>query len=306
VVLSIIITVFIALGLLLIIGIPLRQLTGDITQLARKPPTMRQIVEQTTNTGGSFVSHLFSQLRSTLQLTGNGASYNRYCRICVILATSFAAAALFFGNPFLAPVAALIGLFTPILYLNIAGTGRIRQESREIQVALSIITSSYKRTHSLLKSVDENIEHIHEPVYSVFKKFQGQNQFITSHVEQSLMDMKGNINNDVWREWIEAMILCQHDRSKIDMLDPIVNKLRNMDTVQMALDAMLYKPVKDFATMIFIALGIFPVIYFINHAWFSILVGTLYGKLAITVTFIALLFSLNAVKNSVRPLEYKR
>jgi hypothetical protein len=180
------------------------------------------------------------------------------------------------------------------------------QQTREMQVVLSIITSSYKRTNSILKSVVENIDYFHEPVYSIFLRFKAKNTLVTSNVEQSLVELKGEIQNDVWREWCEAMILCQHDHSKVDMLDPIVGKLRSIDEEQTKLDALLYKPIEDFTKVLVIVLGIIPAFYFINRAWFFILIGTLQGKLAITGTFIALLFALTRLKKVMKPIEYRR
>jgi tight adherence protein B len=120
------------------------------------------------------------------------------------------------------------------------------------------------------------------------------------------MDIEDIVKNDVWKEWCEAMILCQHDRTKADMLDPIINKLRNMDSVQTELDAMLYKPIGVFMTMLVLVLINFPILFFLNREWFNILIYSNPGKLAVTITFAVLLYSLFALIRAIRPLEYKR
>jgi hypothetical protein len=303
---SILVSVGVIAGLFLLFGIRFRQFSNDITQLARHPPTMKQIVEEANGIPSNFIKRRFEQLRDMLSESGREAAYGKYCRVSACLAAVCGMLAIFMGNPFLAPVLALIGLFSPLLYLQVSAMGHTKQQNAEMQTAMSIVTSSYMRTKIFLQSVAENIDYIHEPVKAVLKQFLAQNQFITTNVEKSLMDLKTRINNDVWKEWCEALILCQHDRTKMDMLDPIINKLRNMDAVQTDLDTMLYKPVKDFTLMMVLAISFFPILFFLNRAWFDILVNTIPGKIAVTFTFAALLYGLFACMKAVKPLEYRR
>lgn len=305
--LYLIISAGVAVGLFLLFGIRAKELSNDIAQLARRPPTAKEII--TGEVGNFFTKRIrayFKDLKDVLELSGRENQYRTYCRLSILFAAAGTLISLALNNLFLAPVLTLLGLLAPMLTARILVIRYRKEQNAEIATGLSIVTSSYLRTKNLLYSVKENLEYIHEPVKSVFRRFLAQNEFLTSNIERSLMDIEDIVKNDVWKEWCEAMILCQHDRTKADMLDPIINKLRNMDSVQTELDAMLYKPIGVFMTMLVLVLINFPILFFLNREWFNILIYSNPGKLAVTITFAVLLYSLFALIRAIRPLEYKR
>jgi Flp pilus assembly protein TadB len=294
------------IGLFLFFRNDIRAAVERYFKKAKHPPTIKDMVDEARGTRGNFIQMRFRQLYDLLEVADKEDAYERYCGICGMLAIAGALAALLIGNLFLIPVAALIGLFVPVLYLQVTVIGHIRHDQREIQTALSIVTSSYERTGNLYRAIKENIEYIHEPVKSEFEWFIQQKEFITPDVKNLLNEMKHHFKNMIWREWCEAMMICQQNSSKRNILNPIVDKLRNIELVQIKLDAMMYRPVKEFATLGVISFSIYPMIYFMNHAWFSVLVDTIPGKLAITASCGALLYALNALMKAVKPLEYTR
>jgi hypothetical protein len=300
------ITVVFITGLFIYFGVDIRRLSEIEPGLLNRPKTARRIIEEANGISVNFISKRFKSLHELLRVSGREKSYGFYCRISAILAVCGAAAAILMGNVFLAPVLFLIGLFFPLLVAFVTATGYTRQRDREVQTALSIVTSSYMRTENLLQAVYENLPYIHEPVKSAFKELLAQNRFITSNVERALNSIKFLINNDTWREWCEAMVLCDHDRTNKYMLEPIISKLRNMESVQIKLDAQLHKPLRDFTTLLVMTVINFPILYFINRDWWNSLIYTIPGKIAITITFSALLYALFAAMKAVKPLEYKR
>jgi len=296
------VTLCLAAGLFCLFGIDVRKLSAP----SSRQKTARQIIDEANGAQENFVAERFKSLREMLKLSGQEKAYGHYCRLSALLASGGALAAVAMGNIFLAPVLFLIGLFFPLLVASVTATGYSRQRDREVQTALSIVTSSYLRTENLLLSVHENLPYIHEPVKPAFKKFLALNEFVTTNVESALNSIKPMINNDTWSEWCEAMVLCQHDRTNKYMLEPIISKLRNMESVQIKLDAQLHKPFRDFVTLLVMTLVNFPILYFVNRDWWNSLVNTIPGKIAITITFAALLYALFAAMKAVKPLEYKR
>jgi hypothetical protein len=297
----------VAISLFSLTKTTVKQLSNDIVKLSRHPPTTYEIV---TGESGNFLTrHIrsrFHEMREILELAGIENKYSSYCRLSYSLAAIGAMIAIVLGNVFLLPVITLLGLFLPILLARISASGYRKQQNAEVLTSLSIITNSYKRTDNFINSVSENIAYIHEPIKAVFKKFLAMNKFVTTNVDKSLTEIMYLVKNDTWREWCETIILCQHDQRKKDMLEPILKKLRNKDSVQLDLDTMLYAPVKEFVFMLALVLINFPMLYYLNRSWFYALIFSIPGKIAVTIVFASFLYSIFAIIRTVSPLEFKR
>lgn len=296
----------VAFGLFSIFEVRLSQFSKSLAKSGFPPSTYEIVTGETGNFLTRRIRAQFREMREILTLAGEGNKYDSYCRLSFILAIAGAVISILMGNMFLLPVSTLLGLLIPLLLARFSATNYRRRQSAEELPTLSIVTSSYKRTDSILISVAENIQYLHNPFKSVFKMFLAQNEFVTSNVEKSLMDIKGLIKDDSWRSWCDAMIICQQDRTQKDMLDTILNNLRNKASVQMELDATMYGPIREFVTMVVLVLINFPLLYFINRSWFNSLFFTVPGKIAVAFTAATVLYSLFAVIRATRPIEYKR
>ena len=152
--------------------------------------------------------------------------------------------------------------------------------NNEIETGLSIITSSYLRSESMITAVEENIHYLNPPVADVFRGFLAETNMISADVKQALSNMKPKLDNYVFREWVDAAIACQDDKSLKSTLTPIIGKLSDMRIVAAELDYLLYEPFKEFITMAFLLIGNIPLLYFLNKDWYDVLVNAaveLYG-----------------------------
>ena len=127
--------------------------------------------------------------------------------------------------------------------------------NNEIETGLSIITSSYLRSESMITAVEENIHYLNPPVADVFRGFLAETNMISADVKQALSNMKPKLDNYVFREWVDAAIACQDDKSLKSTLTPIIGKLSDMRIVAAELDYLLYEPFKEFITMAFLLIG---------------------------------------------------
>ena len=96
-------------------------------------------------------------------------------------------------------------------------------------------------------------------------------------MKQALSNMKPKLDNYVFREWVDAAIACQDDKSLKSTLTPIIGKLSDMRIVAAELDYLLYEPFKEFITMAFLLIGNIPLLYFLNKDWYDVLVNTGFG-----------------------------
>jgi hypothetical protein len=150
------------------------------------------------------------------------------------------------------------------------------------------------------------VSYLNPPVCDVFRQFLAQTKVINADTRLALESIRYKIANDVYREWIDAVIACQEDKTLKTTLTPIISKLSDMRIVSAELDILLYEPMKEFITMAFLLVGTIPLMYFLNKSWFDTLLNTLIGKGVLAVSATALFISLAAVIRLTRPIEYKR
>ena len=207
---------------------------------------------------------------------------------------------------FLMPVLAVSFALLPFWYILFTSTFYKKQLNNELETALSVITASYLRTESIITAVDENIIYLNPPVVDVFRGFLNQTRLINSNIQLAIKGLKEKIDNDVFREWCDAMIACQEDKNLKSTLLPIVSKLSDMRIVASELDYLLYEPMKEFITMAILLVGNIPLLYFLNRSWFNTLMFHPVGKVILAVTGVVIFVSLAGVIRLSKPVEYRR
>ena len=239
-------------------------------------------------------------------LTGRGGKFAALCALSLFLAAMGAVICIVIQNYFMLPVlAAGMGLI-PFWYVLFTSHSYKKLMNNEIETGLSIITSSYLRSESIITAIEENIHYLNPPVADVFRGFLAETGMISADVKQALSNMKPKLDNYIFREWVDAAIACQDDKSLKSTLTPIIGKLSDMRIVAAELDYLLYEPFKEFITMAFLLIGNIPLLYFLNKDWYDVLVNTGFGKGILAVCLLVLLISFAAVIRLTKPVEYKR
>lgn len=252
------------------------------------------------------IHRLIRETRAELAMTNQSDRFPILCLMSMLLGMAGAMTAFFTGNIFLVPVLMFGFALFPFWYTKFSSIRLKKQINLELETALSIITTSYMRSESILTAIEENITYINTPVQEVFRCFLLQTKLINSNIKLALANMKDYINNEVFREWVEAMIMCQDDKDLKTTLTPIVSKLSDIRIVTGELDYLLYEPLKEFITMAILVVANIPLIYFLNKDWFFSLVGSIAGKFILAVSFVAIFISLGAVIRLTKPVDYRR
>lgn len=209
-------------------------------------------------------------------------------------------------NVFLIPVLAVSFSLLPFLYV-LYSANKYRKELVEVlETALSTVTNSYIRSENLLQAIKENLYYMNSPAKEVFSRFVYRVEFIDPDIVGALEDMKSEIDNSIFQEWVEAMILCQNDRNLKTTLHPIVTKISKVKDVTTALELELYKPIRSYITMVAFLGGVLVAICFMNSDWAHYLLDTNLGKLALAITALVTIVTLARVIQLIRPIEYKR
>ncbi len=249
---------------------------------------------------------LIKETKEILQVTNKTSKFSILCMLSMGLFVGGTASALAISNIILVPVLAIGMALLPFWYVVFTASFYKKQLNSDLETALSIITASYLRTESIISAVDENITYLNPPVVEVFKGFLNKTRLINSNIKFAIEGLKEKIDNDVFKEWCEALIACQHDKNLKSTLLPIVSKLSDMRIVASELEYLMYEPMKEFITMALLLVGNIPLLYFLNRSWFNTLIFHPVGKLILAVTGVVMFVSLAGVIRLSKPVEYRR
>lgn len=272
----------------------------------RKEPIKKQIKNITSPKKQKGILKLISESKEILRITNRESEFTMLILFSFSMTIIGSLIALGMNNILLIPVLAVGFSLMPFWYIKLTATKWKKELNNELETALSVITTSYMRSESIITAIEENINYINPPVYDVFKAFLMQTKLINANIKIALEGLKPRIQSAVFHEWIDAVIDCQEDKNLKSTLTSIVTKLSDMRIVSAELDYQLYEPLKEFSTMALLLIGNIPLMYFLNRDWFNTLMFTGIGKTVLAICGIVLFVSMAAVVNLSKPVEYKR
>ena len=250
---------------------------------------------------------LLLETKEILRLTNKENRFTALCILSMILFVFGILIAITMNNFYLIPVLAIGFSLLPFYYVKLTAGKHKRQINTELETALSIITTSYLRgKNTIIRAIEENEPYLNPPVSELFRNFLLQTKLINSNTKAALEHLKLGLDNEVFHEWVDAVIACQEDYNLKATLPAIVGKLSDMRVVSAELDLLLFEPVKEYITMIVFVLSSIPIMYFLNKDWYYTLMFTEFGKVLLAICGAVLFFSMIAVSKYIRPIEYKR
>lgn len=209
-------------------------------------------------------------------------------------------------NLLLIPVFSGICVVLPYAYVNMLLANYNRRISEELETALSIITTNYVSNDDIIYAVEQSIDYINPPVQQAFRKFLTQTKLINSNVKLAIEQLKGEINNEVFHEWCDSLIECQDNVTLKKTLQPITARLSDIRIVNAELRNMLMSPRREHIMMVFILLANYPILYFINADWFSVLFDTIFGQVVNCIVAVVVIVTVILAYKYTQPIQYKR
>ena len=257
-------------GLFMVLHVSPRELSDSLFScLTAAPGSIRADINETTRRKkAGFLRREITEAQAVLAASGRADRFPMVCftsLLCFALGACIAIAA---GNAFLVPVLAVGLMLTPFWYVKLTAGSFKKDVAAELETALSVITTAYLRTENFQQAVEENVRYLHPPVQEVFQRFLMRIKHIDPDMDAALVDLKAAIDNEVWREWCDAVMACQTDRSLTSILTPIVSKLSDMRVVNAELENLVFGPRKEFITMAILVLINIPLVRFINKDWY--------------------------------------
>ena len=294
-------------GIVVLLGITPEVMTQDIMSLLSRQRSLKYLVAKAQGkVRRSRLQQAVMNVRSALTATHSENKFSLLISVSLIgICAGFLLAALL-QNLLLIPIFSGICVVLPYAYVNMLLANYNRRISEELETALSIITTNYVSNDDIIYAVEQSIDYINPPVQQAFRKFLTQTKLINSNVKLAIEQLKGEINNEVFHEWCDSLILCQNDRSLKSTLTPIVNKLSDMRVVNADLEYMVTGPRKEFITMALLVIGNIPLLYMLNKAWYNSLMNTIPGQIILAVSAVGIFVAAAIVIKLTKPIEYKR
>lgn len=295
-------------GFFILLKLSPMEFTGSVFEkLTDKPKSLRdEVSEFTRRKKKSYLRRELDEVQAILKVTGRSARFPMLCGLALLCFTVGASVSVMLGNFFLVPVMAAGCLFLPFWWVRLTASHFKKDIAAELETALSIITTAYLRGEDILTAVEENVAYLNQPVQSVFRGFVSRIKLVNPDVTAALHDLKGQIDNAVFREWCDALIACQTDRSLKTTLTPIVTKLSDMRVVNGELENMVFEPRKEFIIMQLLVVGNIPLLYFLNKDWYHTLMHTAMGQIILAICAAVIFVSTAFVIRLTQPIEYRR
>lgn len=300
-------SVLTAIGIAVLFNLNAETVSQDIMQLLGKKGSLREQTQKLRhNNKENKIYKFLVKTKGALTATGKAKQFTFICSSSLILFGIGILLSFLINNVFLTPALSVSLAGLPFIYTARMLNNYDKQTKEELETALSIITSSYIRNDDILKSVEENLPYIKPPLREFFEAFIGEASAISANIKGSLYSLREKVDNEIYREWCDTLILCQDDRTLKDTLLPIVSKLTDVRLVNNELKTMLTNARNEYFGMLALVIGSIPFLYVINKDWFIILVTTVAGKATLGICAVVILITTMFMLKYTKPIEYKR
>jgi len=295
-------------GLFTLLNISPLELTNNIFKLLTdKPRSIKdQINEATNKKKPNYLKREITEVQEILRMTDRTDKFPLVCSTSLGFFILGAVVAVLMDNAFLIPVLAVGMMFFPFWYIKLTANHFKKDIAAELETSLSIITTAYLRNEDILTAVEENIDYLNPPIKNVFLEFLMSMKVINADSALAIKALKSKIENEVFREWCDALAACQSDRNLKSTLTPIVSKLSDIRIVNAELDLLVFEPRKEFIIMVFLLIGNIPLMYFLNKTWYELLMFSMVGKIILAITAVVIFVSTAFVLKITKPIEFRR
>lgn len=303
-----VIFVFLAIAVIAYVNPPLKKILLRFVFTVNKKEKKTTLKEDLRNMSGlpplGFWKRRDFELKQMLEATNRGSQYAVIKLFMAFLMLIGVLVSVLLKNYYLLPVLMVCGIIIPTIYLKKNLAQFKKNIDKELEIALSVITTSYMRVDNIVAAIEENIPKMQEPVKTYFAVFVASAKSINPNIVVNLEILKNKIDNKIWIEWIDALIQSQTDNTYKFLLSDIVQKFSAVRVTRAELNAKLANPKKTTYTLMAIV-PVFPIfIGLINPEMVSSLWLTQAGKCVIAVAIAIYLIVFWGTNHLAKPIEY--
>jgi Flp pilus assembly protein TadB len=304
---SIISSLLLVIGIGILFGLTPERVTTDLLSVITPHDTLReQSRSLRENKKRHSIYEKLMKIKTALTVTGKAKQFSLICFLSVVLFVIGILLSVAIKNLFLLPTISIALALVPFIYTTNILSLYERTTKEELETTLSIISTSYIRNDDIVYAVQENIEYIKPPIKEVFKSFETEATLVSSDIKKALHHLKRKIDDEIFREWCDALIQCQDDRTLKDTLLPIVSKLTDVRVINNELKTMLQSAKNEYWMMVLLLISNIPILYMLNKDWFNTLVYETSGKAVLGICGVVILVTALFMIKFTKPVEYKR
>lgn len=304
---SIISSLLLVIGIGILFGLTPERVTTDLLSVITPHDTLReQSRSLRENKKRHSIYEKLMKIKTALTVTGKAKQFSLICFLSVVLFVIGILLSVAIKNLFLLPTISIALALVPFIYTTNILSLYERTTKEELETTLSIISTSYIRNDDIVYAVQENIEYIKPPIKEVFKSFETEATLVSSDIKKALHHLKRKIDDEIFREWCDALIQCQDDRTLKDTLLPIVSKLTDVRVINNELKTMLQSAKNEYWMMVLLLISNIPILYILNKDWFNTLVYETSGKAVLGICGVVILVTALFMIKFTKPVEYKR
>ena len=304
---SIISSLLLVIGIGILFGLTPERVTTDLLSVITPHNTLReQSRSLRENKKRHSIYEKLMKIKTALTVTGKAKQFSLICFLSVVLFVIGILLSVAIKNLFLLPTISIALALVPFIYTTNILSLYERTTKEELETTLSIISTSYIRNDDIVYAVQENIEYIKPPIKEVFKSFETEATLVSSDIKKALHHLKRKIDDEIFREWCDALIQCQDDRTLKDTLLPIVSKLTDVRVINNELKTMLQSAKNEYWMMVLLLISNIPILYMLNKDWFNTLVYETSGKAVLGICGVVILVTALFMIKFTKPVEYKR
>lgn len=273
---------------------------------ATRKVTMKKIIQRSTRKRKiRGIKKVLYDSRAVLELTHRLDRLPFYTAISIaFFLIGFFLPALI-GNVYLMPVLAVGLSLTPWLYILFNALSFQKRLTMELESTLNMVTMGYLRTDNFIESVRTSIPNMNYPVREIFERFLVQATMVSADIPSLLQEMKLQLDNAVFHEWIDQVISCLSQRALKTTLQPIVSMLSTVREESDKHNNRMYEKNKEFISMAALMVLNFPMIALMNYDWFHYLKDYAAGQIIVALYFAVIFIALVACINKNRPAEFR-
>lgn len=303
---SFIVFILLIVGFFLILNLSPKTISSDLDEILNPKDKIKTKVLKAQNKKktNKFMGFL-KEMQNTMSFMGQSNKFTIVCLFSIILSAIGIISCVYIDNIFLAP-AFLIGFFSiPFIFVRLYSYSYAKQLQNELEIALSQITTSYQRTDDITGSIEENLKNLHPIIKTPFEEFVNQIKYINSNERQAIEDLSTKIDNDIFKEWCNALIKCSQNRSLKYLLSPVIEKFSILRTIDSEISIAFSQNRFSFLVIAGIVWGNIPMLHMISKDWYKVLVSTTQGHF--TIGLVALVTVICAIILIIltKPLKYK-
>lgn len=243
-------------------------------------------------------------MQNAMTAMGKGGKFALVICGSLVLLAAGAVLAIILNNVYLIPAFAAAFAILPFVYMRNTISLYDRHIKEEMETTLSVISTSYVRNEDIIAAVKENLPYIKPPLREHFSAFL-TDATLVSNTKQAIVNLSRKVDDAIFREWCEALMQCEDDRSLKDTLQPVVDKLKDVRIVNSELSAMMASVRMEYYTMVGLVIGNIPLLYLLNKDWFHSLVFETAGKITLGVCGLVILVTYLFMLKFTKPVEFK-